>query len=361
MNRRNFVGSALSGVLGLALANQALAMQPVPADSGEIANASQSNLIKPKMLKPGDTVGVIAPSTAVSDPDDYRKAKEALDYFGLKMKLGDHVKHGNGYKTRSINERLMDLHKFFADDEVNAVIAIRGGYGSPQILDGIDYDLIKSHPKIFLGYSDVTAMHLAIFKKTGLVTFHGPVLLSAFTNYTIDYFKRALFSSEPIGSAENSNDKNSFREVFPIRTISGGKASGRLVGGNLSLICSTLGTQYEIDTKDKLLFIEDVGEEPYSIDRMLTHLKLANKLQSAKGIVVGYCKDCDYSGLQSSRIWDPSLGEVLDSIIGGLGIPAIYGLTIGHTSNQITLPLGVMAELDADSRTLNITESGVIA
>lgn len=361
MNRRNFVGSALSGVLGLAMTNNALANQAVANNSGDITNQSIAELIKPKMLKPGDTVGVIAPSTAVSDPDDYRRAKEALDYFGLKMKLGDHVQHGNGYKTRSINERLIDLHKFFADDEINAVIAIRGGYGSPQILDGIDYDLIKKHPKIFLGYSDITAMHLAIFKKAGLITFHGPVLLSAFSNYTIDYFKRALFSAEPIGVAENSKDKNTFREVFPIRTLSGGKASGRLVGGNLSLICSTLGTQYEIDTKDRILFIEDVGEEPYRIDRMLTHLKLANKLHSAKGIVVGYCKDCDYSNLQSSRIWDPSLGEVLDNIIGSLGIPAIYGLTIGHTSNQITLPLGVMAELDADAKTLNITESGVIA
>lgn len=361
MNRRNFVGSALSGVLGLAMANNALAIQSAATNSGEIAHASESTLIKPKMLKPGDTVGVIAPSTAVSDPDDLRKAKEALDYFGLKMKLGGHVQHGNGYKTRSINERLIDLHTFFADDEINAVIAIRGGYGSPQILDGIDYDLIQKHPKIFLGYSDVTAMHLAIFKKTGLVSFHGPVLLSAFSNYTIDYFKKALFSSEPIGVADNSKDKNTFREVFPIRTLSGGKASGRLIGGNLSLVCGTLGTQYEIDTKDRILFIEDVGEEPYSIDRMLTHLKLANKLQSAKGIVVGYCKDCDYSALQSSRIWDPSLGEVLDNIIGGLGIPAIYGLTIGHTSNQITLPIGVMAELDADAKTLNITESGVIA
>ena len=359
MNRRNFVGSAFAGVLGLAVANNALAVQSEATNSGEIANASESKLIKPRMLKPGDTVGVIAPSTAVSDPDDFRKAKEALDYFGLKMKLGDHVQHGNGYKTRSINERLIDLHNFFADDEINAVIAIRGGYGSPQILDGIDYDLIHKNPKIFLGYSDVTAMHLAIFKKAGLITFHGPVLLSSFSNYTIDYFKRALFSSDPIGLAENSKDKNTFREVFPIRTISGGKASGRLIGGNLSLICSTLGTQYEIDTKDRILFIEDVGEEPYRIDRMLTHLKLANKLQAAKGIVVGFCKDCDYSGLQTSRIWDPSLGEVIDNIIGGLGIPAIYGLTIGHTTNQITLPIGAMAELDADSKSLFISESGV--
>lgn len=359
MNRRNFVGSAMSGILGLSLINnQLIAQESVRSLVPE--QISTDNLIKPSVLKQGDTIGIIAPSTGVSDPDDFRKAKEALDYFGLKMKIGDNVLKGSGYKTRSIEERLSDLHKFFEDKDVNAIICIRGGYGSPQILDGINYDLIRKNPKIFIGYSDITAMHLAINKLAGMVTFHGPVLLSAFSNYTIDYFKRALFSTESIGIAENSKEKNTFREVFPTRTIVAGKAQGRLIGGNLSLICGTLGTPYEIDTTGKIFFIEDVGEEPYRIDRMLTQLRLANKLQSAAGIVIGYCKDCNSDGLQPSRIWDPSLGEIIDNIVGKLTIPSFYGLTIGHTSNQITLPIGVMAELDAEARTLNITESGVV-
>ncbi len=359
MNRRNFVGSAMSGILGLSLINNQLMAQDVvhPLVPEQI---STYNLIKPAVLKPGDTIGIIAPSTAVSDPDDFKKAKEALDYFGLKMKIGENVLRGSGYKTRSVDERLSDLHTFFDDSEVKAIMCIRGGYGSPQILDGINYDLIRKNPKIFLGYSDITAMHLAINKLSGIVTFHGPVLLSAFSNYTIDYFKKALFSTEPIGISENSKEKNTFREVFPTRTVCKGKAKGRLIGGNLSLVCGTLGTPYEIDTVGKILFIEDVGEEPYRIDRMLTQLRLANKLQAAAGIVIGYCKDCNSDGLQPSRIWDSSLGEIIDNIVGKLNIPALYGLTIGHTSNQITLPLGVMAELDAEAKTLNIIESGVI-
>jgi muramoyltetrapeptide carboxypeptidase len=317
-------------------------------------------LIKAPKLNKGDCIGIVAPGTSVSDPDDLHKAREAAEYFGLKYKMGDYVTKGSGYKSRTAEERLSDVHKMFADEEVKAVICIRGGYGSPQLLDRIDYDLIRKNPKIFMGYSDITAMLLAINRYAGLVTFHGPVMLSAFSNYTIDYFKKALFSSEPIGKAENSKEKNSFREVFPIRTVVGGKAEGMLIGGNLSLICNTLGTPYEIDTKDKIFFIEDVGEEPYRIDRMLTQLRLAGKFHQAAGIVVGYCKGCDGDVLQPSKVWDYSLGEIIDNIIGKVGKPCIHGLTIGHTSNQITLPIGVKASLDADDKSLTILESGVI-
>lgn len=353
MNRRNFIGSAFAGALGLSLLNKSLFAQENPI-------VTTNGLIKPQCLKPGDTVGVVAPGTAVSDPDDISRAKEAIEYFGLKMKLGKYVLKGNGYKSRTVEERLIDLHSMFKDPEVKAVICIRGGYGSPQLLDSIDYKLIKDNPKIFLGYSDITAMLIAINKMTNLVTFHGPVLLSAFSDYTVSNFKKALFKTEPIGITTNAKDKNTFREVFPIRTVTGGKATGQLVGGNLSMISNTLGTPYEIDTKDKLLFIEDVGEQPYRIDRMLTQLRLAGKLQAAKGIIMGYCKGCDNDVLQPSNVWDYTLGEIVDNILGNLNIPVVHGLTIGHTSNQLTLPIGVSAELDADAKTLNIVESGVV-
>jgi muramoyltetrapeptide carboxypeptidase len=352
MNRRNFINSSFMSVLGLSLLDNSLL--------GQESMLSKPNIIKPNSLMPNDLVGVIAPGTAVSDPDDINTAKEAIEYFGLKMKLGDYVINGKGYKSRTVEERLIDLHNMFRNPEVKAIITIRGGYGSPQLLDGIDYKLIKDNPKIFMGYSDITAMLIAINKMTDMVTFHGPVLLSAFSDYTISNFKKAVFRKEPIGLTTNAKDKNTFREVFPIRTVRGGKAAGQLIGGNMSMICGTLGTPYEIETKDKLLFIEDVGEQPYRIDRMLTQLRLAGKLQSAKGIIVGYCKGCDYDVLQPSRIWDYSLGEIVDNLLGNLGIPVIYGLTIGHTSNQLTLPIGVNAELDADAKTLNIIESGVV-
>ncbi len=337
----------------------ALGMMTVLPKSS-FSQSLNSGVLKPKFLKVGDTIGVIAPGTAVSDPEDLARAKEALDFFGLKMKLGKNVAKGSGYKSRTISERTDDLHTMFADKEVNAVFCIRGGYGSPQILDRIDYDLIKKNPKIFLGYSDITALHLAIHKFSNLITFHGPVLLSGFSAYTLGYFQKAIFSALPIGEISNPSTKNSIRNVHPVRTVKSGKAKGNLFGGNLSLISNLMGTPYEIDTKDKILFLEDVGEEPYRLDRMLIQLKLAKKLQCTKGVILGECKDCNFDGLQSSRAWDSTLGEIIDSVFTDINVPVFSGLTIGHTSDQATLPLGVEAEMDADRCVLNILESATI-
>lgn len=317
-----------------------------------------SSFIKPKKLKPGDTVAVIAPGTAVVDPDDIARAKEALDFFCLNMKLGKNVLSGSGYKTRGIKERLEDLHNAFADSDVKAVISIRGGYGSPQLLDGIDYGLIGENPKVFIGYSDITALHLAIFKHSKLVTFHGPMPLASFSGQTAENFKKAVFSSEPIGTLSNPEIKAGIRKLYPTRTIRAGVAQGKLIGGNLSLISGLMGTPYEIETEGKILFLEDVGEQPFRIDRMLTQLRLAGKLQKAAGIVFGACYDCSPSGSQSST-WDLTLGEVLDNIIGNCGVPAFYGLMFGHTSEQITLPVGIDAILDSSAHTLTILESAV--
>src|SRR5262249_47966013 len=170
-------------------------------------------------------------------------------------------------------ERLDDLHAMFRDSEVRAVFAIRGGYGSEHLLDRIDYDLIRRNPKIFLGYSDITALHLAIHQKTGLVTFHGPVVLSRFSEYTQKWFRKALFEAAPIGEVANPPETNRLRPTHNLRTVRPGRARGPLIGGNLSLIATTMGTPYEIDTRGRILFLEDVDEQPYSIDRMLTQLR----------------------------------------------------------------------------------------
>lgn len=320
---------------------------------------SQTNsqtLLKPQVLKAGDTVGVVAPGTAVSDPDDLEKARQALEFFGLKMKFGKSLKSGTGYKSRTVGERVTDIHEMFSDKEVKAVFCIRGGYGSGQLLAQLDYKLIRSNPKIFLGYSDITAMHLAINIMAGIVTFHGPVLLSQFSSYTIDYFKKALLSTEPIGKIENPSVISGIRPAYPFRTIVPGIAKGRLTGGNLSLVASLMGTPYEIETKGKIIFLEDVGEEPFRIDRMLTQLNLSGKLNDASGIVFGKCAGCDVG---DTGVWDSSLGEVLDFQLGKLNIPAFYGLMIGHTNEQVTIPYGVEAELNAELGTLDVIESGV--
>jgi muramoyltetrapeptide carboxypeptidase len=321
--------------------------------------AAPKPLLKPAVLKQGDTVGLITPSTYVSDPDRIATAARTIQYFGLKMKMGQNVRKQTGYVGGTIAQRVADLHDMFRDPEVNAVFTIRGGYGSAQLLDDIDYDLIRRNPKIFVGYSDITAMHLAIHQKTGLVTFHGPVTLSKFTGYTRDHFRKAMFEAGPIGTVTNPPPSDPLRPAHTLRTVKPGKARGPLVGGNLSLIASLMGTPYEIDTRGKILFIEDVDEQPYSIDRMLTQLRLAGKLRSAAGIIFGECADCKQRDYKPSFDSTFTLGEVVDNILGELKVPVLSGLTIGHTDDQLTLPMGVMATLDADKGELVIEESAV--
>lgn len=335
MTRRNFLTGS-----GIASLTQSLA---APA------------LIRPRALRPGDTVGLITPSSFVSDPDRLAIADRTIRYFGLIPKFGANVRKKSGYLGGTIEERVSDLHAMFRDPEVAGVFAIRGGYGSAQLLDSIDYSLIRDNPKVFLGYSDITAMHLAIQKKAGLVTFHGPVPLSAFTDYTQKHFRRALFQTEPLGIVTNPPEPNPLRPSHPLRVIRPGKARGPLAGGNLTLVSTTLGTPYEIETRGRILLLEDVEEQPYSIDRMLTHLRLAGKLDGVAGIVFGECADCkprDFKPSFSDGSF--SLGEVLDEILGKLNVPVLAGLTIGHTNDQLTLPLGVMATLDANKGELAV-------
>ena len=216
MRRRRFLtgsGAALAAtfVRGLASAG--------PAAEG---------LIRPKALRAGAIVGLITPGTAVSDPDRLALAARTLKFFGLRMRMGKNVGRRSSDFGSSIDERLDDLHAMFRDPEVDAVFCVRGGYGSAHLLDRIDYDLLRRNPKIFLGYSDITVLHLAIHKLARLVTFHGPVMISSFTNYTQQYFRKALFETQPIGRAGNPPVTNELRPSHPLRTIRPGRASGPL-------------------------------------------------------------------------------------------------------------------------------------
>jgi muramoyltetrapeptide carboxypeptidase len=306
-------------------------------------------------------VGLITPSSYVSDPADrLALAERTARFFGLKPRFGKNVRKREGYLGGTVDQRVEDLHDMFRDPEVKAVFAIRGGYGSAQLLDRIDYALIRSHPKIFLGYSDITALHLAIQKHAGLVTFHSPIVLSRFTSYTQTYFRRALFETQPLGRVTNPPDSDPLRPAHTLRTVRPGRARGPLIGGNLTLISTTMGTPYEIETRGKILFLEDVEEQPYSIDRMLTQLRLAGKLTDAAGVIFGQCQDCRPRDFQPSYESTLSVGEVVDEILGKLQTPVLSGLTVGHTDDQLTLPLGVMAELDAGAGELVIEEAGVV-
>lgn len=356
INRRGFLAKTGAAALLLAASKQAFFAQK----QTKTETRSAANLIKPKALKAGDTIGLITPATEVIDPERLAVAQKTADYFNLKARFGKNV--GKRFATygESVQARLDDLHEMFRSPEIKGVFAVRGGYGSMQLLDRIDYDLIRRNPKIFIGYSDITAMHLAINKNSRLATFHGPVVLSRFTGYTQDNFRRAVFERAPLGLLTNPKESSDFRAAHSLRTIKNGAATGQLTGGNLSLVCATLGTQFEIDTRGKILFLEDVGEEAYRIDRMLTQLRLAGKLEQAAGIVWGECQDCGAGDFKPSTASPYTIGETVDNILGALKIPVLSGLTIGHTSDQLTLPMGLNATLDATNGTLEIKESAVV-
>jgi muramoyltetrapeptide carboxypeptidase len=349
MNRRAFLEQS-AGIAAGSLVSA--------APSPPVKPATPAEMIKPRALSPGDTVGLITPSSYVFDLWRLDLIPPRLEPLGLKCKFGRNVRARRGYLAGTEAERLADFHAMFADPGVAAVFCVGGGYGTERLLDRIDYELVRKNPKILLGYSDITGLHLALGKKSRLVTFHGPVALSSLPEWTLAGLRKALFSAEPIGPVENPPEKDSLSPEFPRHTVSPGRARGRTVGGNLTLVSTTMGTPYEIDTKGKILLLEDTGEAPYRIDRMLVQLKLAGKLADAAGIVWGTCTDCEPSN--SSFEINLSMSELLDDLLGDLGKPVLAGLVFGHTKEKATIPLGVEAELDAGARTFSIVEPATI-
>lgn len=318
---------------------------------------NDTSIIKPKRLKQGDKVALISPASNVTDPKDIYRAEEICEALGVESVMTKAiVNNPNGYKTRSAEARVKEIHAAFSDNSIKAIFCIRGGFGSGELLDKLDYDLIKKNPKIIAGYSDITALITAIEKKTGLVTFHSPVMLSNFDKVSFDSFSKTIKSNKPAGIIQNPSS-NGIRERNPIITINSGKAEGELIGGNLSLITSLIGTDYQIETKNKILFIEDVGEAPYRLERMLTQMRLAGMLDDLAGVVIGKCNDCSSGSSQST--WDRSELEVFNYIFSTFKYPVFYGLLIGHTSTQFTIPIGVKASMNSGKGILNILESAV--
>lgn len=345
--RRTFLTSA-----GLAAGGSLLAIgqaKPAPAEPA-------GPMVKPRVLKPGDTVGLIAPASYIFDLWRIEEVAPRLAALGLKVKLGANIRARRGFLAGTEEQRLADLHAMFADPEVAAVFCLGGGYGTERLLERIDYGLIRRNPKIFLGYSDITGLHLAFNRLARLVTFHGPVAMSSLPPWTLEGFRKALFAPAPIGLVENPPEDDPLSPKFPRHTIVPGKARGKTVGGNLTLISTTMGTPYEIETKGRIVLLEDVGEAPYRIDRMILQLGLAGKLAEAAGIVWGTCTDCETSTNSSFEL-SLSMSEVLDDQLGKLGKPAMAGLVFGHTREKSTIPLGVEAELDATAKTFTILES----
>ncbi len=309
---------------------------------------------KPCVLAPGATLGIVAPASPVYNPDRVANGKKVLENRGFKVSIAPHALNKNKYLAGTDGERLADLHRMFLDPYIDGIICLRGGYGSMRVLSKIDYGVIRRNPKVLVGYSDITALHLAIWKKTGLVTFSGPMLATEFgyeqDDFTLDHFFKAVTSTNPLGVIPSALGNQS-------EIITPGRACGRLIGGNLSLVAATLGTPYELDTRETILFLEEVDEEPYRVDRMLQQLLLAGKLSDAAGVVFGECVNCEAK--EHARSF--SLLEVIRMNLESLKIPCFYGLRSGHGSHKATLPLGVTAEMDAEKCLLAITESATVA
>ena len=288
-------------------------------------------------------IGVIAPAgPGVLDTD---KAVQWMRARGYGLQVFPGVYEKDGYLAGSDDARLRDLHAAFADPEVDAIICLRGGYGTPRLLDRIDYDLLSRHAKPFIGYSDITALHLAITRYAGFVTFHGPMLNADLLGNKQPPTESSLLrmlSGRQLPVLEHPT-------AYPLTTIAPGCASGRLLGGNLSMICATLGTAFELDDEDIILFIEDVNEPLYRVDRLLTHLRLAGKLDRLRGVLVG-----DVAGVDVL-----ALGRLLTQELGGLGIPVLAGWRSGHCDPNLTLPMGAQVRLDADLQQL-VLEQDVV-
>ncbi|QTN00845.1 LD-carboxypeptidase [Sediminibacillus dalangtanensis] len=302
----------------------------------------------PSRLKTGDTVGLIAPASP-PNPANVKKGIAFIESLGLHVRRGKHSNDIYGYLAGTDADRLKDLHDMFRDPQIAGIICICGGYGTGRIADKIDYQMIGDNPKVFWGYSDITFLHTAFQQRSGLVTFHGPMVSSDIGEADFAPLSKQMFNQlfEPTQIVYSE-------KIAPLEVIAEGDAQGELTGGNLSLLCSTLGTPYEIDTEGKLLLLEDVDEEPYRIDGMLNQLRMAGKLEQAAGIVVGDFKNAVPKKRKSSL----TLEQVLNDYLAELGAPVVKGFQIGHCQPHVAVPLGVQARLSASKKTL-VIEPGV--
>lgn len=316
-----------------------------------MTRVQQKPPLKPPPLQPGDTVGIIAPASDIKR-DPLRRGCEALERLGYKTFYFDSILERDIYFAGSRERRLRELHDMFERDEVRAILCARGGYGCNYLLQGLDLGVIARHPKIFMGYSDVTTLLSYFNDAAGLVTFHGPMVTKDFADGRVH---AESWAAAVQGSANWQLD---FVDASAVTTLVEGDVEGILYGGCLSMLAASLGTPYEVQTAGKLLFIEDVAAKPFQIDRMLMHLKLAGKFADVRGIIFGEMLDCRQSNDQ-----DYTLQEIVKRVVGDLGIPVAYGLSSGHVSaRNITLPIGIRVRLSAkrDGVTLKFLESATV-
>ncbi len=323
-----------------------------------LAAARGAGPLRGKRLKPGDTIGLIEPASASTEPFDLTLVDETITALGFTPKRAAHLLDRYGYLAGQDRDRAADVNAMFADKNVNAIFAVRGGWGCARILPFLDYDLIRANPKPLMGYSDITALHMAIQAKTGLVTFHGPNASSAWGQQSVESFKPLLMNAatptyvNPVAAEDRLTQKK-----WRTQTVRGGVARGKLLGGNLTVLSALVGTPYVPDFKGALLFLEDIGEAEYRIDRMLTQLALAGILKDVAGIIFGQCTECKD---KDPGLVNFALSDIFRQHFEPLNIPVFQGAFIGHMPDQFTIPVGIEAEMDATAATLKLLQPAVL-
>lgn len=292
-------------------------------------------------LAPGARVALVAPAGPIRVPSDLERAKKNAATLGWQVTLGENARERDGYFAGSDAERLADLNSAIRDDTVDAIWCLRGGYGAMRLLDGIDYDALRRRPKAIIGYSDITALHCAVQLRCGLASIHGPTARSNLTAFAERSLRHAVLrDADCCGTASGAG------------TVVPGRASGRLLGGNLALLAALHGTPYEPDYTGAILVLEDVNEAPYRIERMLLQLRLSGALQRCAAIAFGSFTNTGEkdSGLGGTR----TLGAVLEEAARAVNVPTICNVPVGHIDDQWSIPLGLEAELDADARSITV-------
>lgn len=349
MKRKNFIKTISTAAVGAGLLS-----------SSAISSAeakSDKPVIKPRRLKTGDTIGLVSPGSYISESELQDSIKN-LEALGFKVVYSDKILLQNGYFSGTDEQRAEDLTNMFKRNDVAGIVCTRGGYGCARILPLLDYDVIENNPKVLIGYSDVTALHYGIFKKTGLVTFHGPVSISTFNTFSVVNFRKVLMnpvSGIVLMNSNSGEDEN----IYGIVSLVNGKKQGKLLGGNLSIAVSLIGTEFDLDYKDAIIYLEEIGEEPYHIDRMLTQMIQTAKFRETNGIAMGIFRKCEPKQSDPSFSKSFSLMDVLKDRLGNLKIPVVYGMSFGHIKDKFTIPFGIKAELDAEKQTITLLESSV--
>lgn len=349
MEKRDFIKSIALGALSIPVLGMG------KPDAGTGAFYGQAALLARK-LKLGDTIGLITPAGVLDDEESISIAREIFETLGFKVKEGKHIRSRYGNLAGTDQERIADIHDMFADKTVKAIVCIRGGSGTSRLLDRLDYKLISNNPKILLGYSDITALILALYAKTGLVTFHGAVGISTWTKKLAEAFNAQFIANQPaIFENPKSKGDNIVQTKDRIATIHPGSAEGILLGGNMTVLTGLCGSSYLPDFKDKILFIEEVDEDMERVDRMFCQLKNAGILGAIKGFVFGKCTNCK----PSSGYGSVTLDQLFNDYVKPLKIPAYSGAIIGHIAEQFILPVGAKVRIDASQGTITLLESAL--